>query len=209
MKIHNENVKKHIGLYEIENIDKANICTIAVKTKEYFEKFRNRSINKKHKSVRRDTPEMNFQSFTERIKVLRETDSEQTNKKMLQKRLLVKNTKMKVASVSKAQFANLNDKRYYFSDRIVSLPFGHPLLSDLREFKKSFPKIHTVIEKEKNKLLKMENQAVAKNQRCRVLPSIYAQPITYYKLNSNTKVIQKNSFDFTTTQDYILNSKWL
>ena len=209
MKIHNENVKKQIGLYEIENIDKANICTIAVKTKEYFEKFKNRSINKKHKGVRRDTPEMNFQSFTERIKVLRETDSEQTNIKMLQKRLLVKNTEMKVASVSKAQFANLNDKRYYFSDRIVSLPFGHPLLSDLCEFKKSFPKIHTFIEKEINKFLKMENQAVAKNQRCRVLPSIYAQPITYYKLNSNTKVIQKNSFDFATTQDYILNSKWL
>ena len=100
-----------------------------------------------------------------------------------------------------------------FSDGIVSLPFGHPLLSDLHDLKKSYPKVHTFIEKEKNKLLKMENQAVAKNERLRILRSIYAQPthnlrITYYKLNRNTKVNQKDSFDFTTTSYYILNSKW-
>ena len=92
---------------------------------------------------------MNFESYTERIKVLREVDCKRVNKKMIQKRLLVKNTEMKMASVSKVQFANLNDRQYYFSDGIVSLPFAHPLLSDLPELKKSYPKIHTVIEKEK------------------------------------------------------------
>ena len=78
----------------------------------------------------------------------------------------------------------------------------------MRELKKSFPKVHTVIEKEKKKLLKMENQAVAKNDRLRVLQSIYTQSITYYKLNSNNKMNQKDSFDFTTTLDYILIQKW-
>ena len=58
----NENVKKQMGLYEIENTDNANICTIAVNPKEYFEKFKNRSINKKHKGIRRDTPGMSFES---------------------------------------------------------------------------------------------------------------------------------------------------
>ena len=72
-------------------------------------------------------------------------------------------------------------------------------MSELRELKKSYPKIHTVIEKEKDKLLKLENQAVAKNERLRILRSIHSQPITYYKLNSNTKVNQ-DSFDFTMTQ---------
>ena len=43
---------------------------------------------------------------------------------------------MKMTSVSKVQFTNLNDKRYYFSDGIVSLLSGHPLLSDLSELKK-------------------------------------------------------------------------
>ena len=55
----------------------------------------------------------------------------------------------------------------------------------------------------------MENQAVTKNERFRILRSIYAHPMTYYNLNSNTKVNQKDSFDVTTTRDYILNSKWL
>ena len=107
---------------------------------------------------------------------------------------------MKMTSVNKVQFASLNDKRYYFSDGIVS---------DLCELKKSSPKVHMVIEKEKDKLLILENQAVAKHERLRVLWSIYSQPKTYYKLNSNTKVNQKDSFDFTTARDYILNSKWL
>ena len=64
-----------------------------------------------------------------------------------------------------------------------------------------------VIEKENDKLLRLENQAVTNHERLRVLWSIYSQPITYYKLNGNTKVNQNDSFDFTTTCDYVLNSK--
>ena len=40
-----------------------------------------------------------------------------------------------------------------------------------------------------------------------MLRLINAQPITYYKLDSNVKVNEKGSFDFTTTRNYILNSK--
>ena len=80
-KMSNGNVKKQMRLYETENIDNANICTIAVNRKEYFEKFKNRSINKKHKGVRRDTPGMNFENYAERIKVLREVDGQRINKK--------------------------------------------------------------------------------------------------------------------------------
>ena len=70
--IYNHSTKKQMGLYEIENIDNQNICTIAVNPKEYFEKFRNRKINKKHKGVRRDTPGMCFESYAMRINSLRE-----------------------------------------------------------------------------------------------------------------------------------------
>ena len=52
---------------------------------------------------------------------------------------------------------------------IVSLSFVYPLLSDLWELKKSYSKIHTVIEKEKDKSLRLENQAVSKNERFREL----------------------------------------
>ena len=59
--VYNNSTKKQIGLFEIESIDNQNICTIAVNPKEYFEKFKNRKINKKHKGVRRDTVGMDFE----------------------------------------------------------------------------------------------------------------------------------------------------
>ena len=68
---------------------------------------------------------MNFESYAERIRVLRKIDSDRIEKKLVQKRLQVKNTQMKMTSVNKVQFAGLNDKQYYFLDGIVSLPFEH------------------------------------------------------------------------------------
>ena len=122
----------------------------------------------------------------------------------------VKNTNMTMASVNKVRFASLNDKRYYFSDGIVSLPFGHPSLNSVREYKKSLPKIHTVIGKEKNEILKRENVAVNDNERLRILRSIFSQPITYFSLKMNRRFLNANKkFDYTATRDYILNSQRL
>ena len=115
---------------------------------------------------------------------------------------------MTMTSVNKVQFARLNDKRYYFSDGIVSLTFGHPSLNKVREYKKSLPKIHPVIQKEKDEILKDENAVVNNNERLRILRSILSQPIIYYNLKTNKRVFA-NKFDYTTTRDYILNSKWL
>ena len=151
---------------------------------------------------------MNFESYAMRINMLRESDDQKEENKIVQKRLQVKNTNMTMTSVNKVQFARLNDKRYYFSDGIVSLPFGHPTLNKVREYKKSLPKIHTVIQKEKNEILKRENEVVNNNERLRILRSIFSQPITYYNLKTN-KRLSVNKFDYTTTRDYILNSKWL
>ena len=115
-----------------------------------------------------------------------------------------------MTSVNKVKFASLNDKRYYFSDGIVSLPFGHPSLNAVREYKKSFSKIHTVIAKEKNKILKLENVAVNDNERLRILRSIFSQPISYFTLKTNRRFLEPSKkFDYTTTRQYILNSQWL
>ena len=56
-----------MGLYEIERIENPNICTIAINPKEYFEKFKNRKIDKKHKGGRRDTPRMNSEYYAEKL----------------------------------------------------------------------------------------------------------------------------------------------
>ena len=92
---------------------------------------------------------------------------------------------MMITSINKVQFASLNNKRYYFSDGIVLLPFGHLSLSELRVYKKSLPKIHTVIKEEKDKLLQLEYKIVNNSERLKILCSIFSQPITYYILKSN------------------------
>ena len=115
---------------------------------------------------------------------------------------------MMMTTINKVQFASLNDERYYFSDRIISLPFGHPSLSELRDYKKSYPKIHTIIKEEKDKLLQLENKIVNNNERLRILRSIFSQPIRYYNLKSNKQLTIKR-FDYTTMRNYVLNSMWL
>ena len=74
LNMQNEGTRKVMGLYEVENLDNANLCTITINPKEYFEKFKDRKINKKHKGVRPDTPGMTFESYTERISLLRQLE---------------------------------------------------------------------------------------------------------------------------------------
>ena len=53
-------------------------------------------------------------------------------------------------SVKKNQFSGLNEKRFYFHDRIASLPFGHFLLNKVREEKeKHRADLHIKIHKKK------------------------------------------------------------
>ena len=42
---------------------------------------------------------------------------------------------MRMQSISKSQFAGLNDKRFYY-DGIASTPFGHPLVKKLGKEKR-------------------------------------------------------------------------
>ena len=55
--IQRKELKKQVGLYEVENINNANISTIAVNPKDYFEKYKDYSVNKKHKGVKKTLQE--------------------------------------------------------------------------------------------------------------------------------------------------------
>ena len=77
--------KKVMGLYEMENIDNQNICTIVINPKENFEKFIKRKINKKHKGVRRDMEGMSFEAYANRITSLRQLGCKNDKKKSTQK----------------------------------------------------------------------------------------------------------------------------
>ena len=66
----------------------------------------------------------------------------------------------------KSKFAQINDKRYHFSDGIVSLPFSHPFLLEIVKFKreKKNKKLKHFYNR-KNKLIQMEKFAVKKRQK--------------------------------------------
>ena len=97
------------------------------------------------KGVRRDAVGINFESYANRINTLRNIDSELAQKKINAKKVTGKTYRNEDDSVNNVQFASLNNKPYYISDGIVSLPFGHLLFSELRELKKSYLKIQKYI----------------------------------------------------------------
>ena len=81
----------------------------------------------------------------------------------------------------KTKFSQLNDKRFYFADGVVSLPYGHPSLKQIDKFKKEKDrKIEKYFWEQKERLLKMEKNTLKKNTKPFIL--------SYY-FNGSTKNI--------------------
>ena len=74
-------------LYEVENINNANILTIALNPKEYFEKY-------KDCSVKRNTPGMEFEVYSARITTLHEFCQHNKSEKVEQKGFRIINDSM-------------------------------------------------------------------------------------------------------------------
>ena len=113
----NENLRKWVGLFETENIDKPNVITIALNPKKYYERFSNHSDNKNHKGLKKSTPDMDFDFYSNRLSDLTEYCSELLNKlnpvqQIEQKGFQVISESMQMKSVRKVQFGQLNDKRF-------------------------------------------------------------------------------------------------
>ena len=163
----NKKLKKKVGLYEVESIDNANIVTIAVNPNKQ------KAINKKHKGVKKSTPGMNFEAFSSRIMDIREYSyAEKMPKTITQKQFQIKNTKMQMTTAHRKKFAGLNDKRFYLSDGITSLPYGHFLLAETRDEKKQYKQIHKEIMRIKDNLIRQEHRASSKCERIRTLRPI-------------------------------------
>ena len=151
-------MKKQVGLFEVENINRANIVTIALNPKEYYEEFDNCTSNKKHKGLKKGTPGMNFEAYCGRLVNLYEYCDKffRKPKKIEQKRFQIINESMQMKGVSSIQFGQLNDKRFYFCNGIISLPYGHPALENIRQEKHKYRVIHKVIQDKKWGFLKEE-----------------------------------------------------
>ena len=146
---------------------------------------------------------MDFDSYSEMLADLSEYFKKP--KKIKQKRFQIINESMQMKSVSKVQFGRLNDKQFYFSYGIMSLPYRHPSLENLRKEKQKHRSIHKKIQEEKYKFLKEESKVVENNPRLHVSKQIFNQNPMFYILDSTIISITKV---WKSTKEQILNSNW-
>ena len=109
---------------------------------------------------------MELENYSKQINSLKEikTFGQLPVEKQKQKRFTIKNNKMILEEIEKSKFVQINDKRYYFSDGIVSLPFSHPYLLDIVQFKRDKKrKLESLLQEEKHKLIQMEKYVVEKS----------------------------------------------
>ena len=119
-----------------------------------------------------------------------------------QKRFQVINGSMQMKSISKVQFGQLNYKRFYFSNGIISLPYSHPYLEELRKGKHKYRHIDKVIQTKKDDFLKKESKVIESIPILNILKQIFAQIPIFYELDYNTKFI---SSGWKTTKEPIKN----
>ena len=118
---------------------------------------------------------------------------------------------MVLKEIEKSKFSQINDKRYYFSDGIVSLSFSHPVLTDINKFKREKQqKVESVLLVEKHPLIQLEKDAVDKNKRISLYGSILQQKPTFYHHNSLKRSVENNqNINFSqNTKIYISNGFW-
>ena len=145
-----------------------NIITVALNPKEYYERSVDTTDNKKRKGLNKSTPGMDFDSYSSCLSDLTEYYTEFFTKpnpvnRIEQRRFRIVNESMQIKTVSKVQFGQLNDKRFYFSNVITSLPYGHPYLEKARKQKNKYCNIHKVIQTKKDEFLKEENKVIQNN----------------------------------------------
>ena len=106
---------------------------------------------------------MEYENFAERIKPLHDFDSYQPPKADMKEvvRISVKKGEMTTHKIVKTKFSQINDKRFYFPNGILSLPFGHLSLKEIDEYKKSTgQRIEIYFWAEKENLLELEKTAL-------------------------------------------------
>ena len=203
-----------LGFYEVENINDPCYVTLAVNPKEYLEYFKSDKVNKKHKGIKKGPVGMDYENYSERIKPLFDFETYQKPKLDTKQvvRIFVKKGEMTTHKITKTKFSQLNDRRFYFPNAIISLPFGHGVLNEIDAFKKNKgPRIERYFLEEKEKLLKLEKEALKKCERLNFLNGILLQvpkivPLFTTRLDRNTKFLYKEKH--LTVLDFILSAGW-
>ena len=207
--VHEPKDQKVQGLYEVEHIDDRCYVTLAVNPKEYFEYFKSELISKKHKGIKKGSIGMEFKNYAERIKPLLNFETYKKPKADLKDmvRISVKKGEMTTHKIKKKKFSQLNDKRFCFSNAVVSLPFGDISLKKIDEYKNDKGRrIEKYFWTEKEKLLELKKSTLKISPRVDFLNNILEQVpkmlnIDCIKFDRNTKFLyreerQQNILDF-------------
>ena len=205
--VQNKKLKKQVGLFEAESINIPNVITISINPKEYLEEFEDLSINKKHKGIKKGTPGMDFSAYCVKLSSITdyfESHFKQNKTKIKQKRFQIINDSVQMNTVHKIQFGQLNDKRFYFPNGIVSLPFIHFLFNELRKERSQNRNIHLQIKEKKWEFIKKENEILNKNERLSKFCQIINGMPTLYTQESKTPTL----LPLLSTKDYIEKNYW-
>ena len=158
---------------------------------------------------------MDYQNYAKRIKPLINFDTYKKPKIDAKDvvRISVKKGEMTTHKVKKSKFFQLNDKRFYFPNAIVSLPFGPLSLHEIDEYKKNKGRrIEKYFWTEKENLLKLEKSAVKNSPRINFLNNILGQipkivHVDCAKFDGNTKFLYRDELQ-QNILDFILGAEW-
>ena len=80
---------------------------------------------------------MDIAKYGRRVNYVRDIErfGKVQNELLSQHRFSMKHNDMHLQEVKKCEFVQINDKRFYFEDGIVSLPFSHPSLLEIVKYK--------------------------------------------------------------------------
>ena len=189
--------------------------TLAVNPKEYFEYFKSETCNKKHNGIKKGYQDMEYENEAQRIKPL--VDFKTYKKPKVDEknvvRISVKKGEMTTHMIRKSKFSQLNNKRFYFPNAIVSLPFGHLTLCEIYEYKKNEgQRIEKYFWTEKEKLFELEKRALESNPRINFLNNILEQKskivhVDCKRFDRNTKFLYKEDLQ-QNILNYILGAEW-
>ena len=207
--VHMPENQKVLGLYEVESINDQCLVTLAVNPKEYYEYFKSHNVNKKHKGIKKGSAGMEYANYAKRIKPLFNFESYQKpkNEEKPVIRISVKKGELTTHKIMKSKFSQLNDKRFYFPNAIISLPFGHEALSEIDKFKKNQgQRIEQYFLQSRNELLDLEKKALKKCSRLNILDEILMQPFKVVH-NDNVETYLYNSNE-QSVLDFVLEQGW-
>ena len=104
-----------------------------------------------------------------------------------------------------------NNKRFYFPDGILSLPFYHPNLKELNEFKEKMgQRVEKYFWNEKEKLLEIEKRALKNNSRLYLYHQILTSTPKFFNISQKDNFKQENRSLFKkNTKDIVSEGQWI